>query len=165
MNFTLGTSVLAIGLFLAMVLLQETGRRIGLWRLAHDFKGAQAGFGVVEGAVFALIGLLVAFTLPMLLLPALNAMIDITTTRTMATQIHPPLVIFALLCVLALAGSLLAGYSMAGSQARSWTHMIGFAVIIAVTVYVIFDLEYPRLGLIRVDAADQVLVELRDSMK
>jgi hypothetical protein len=30
---------------------------------------------------------------------------------------------------------------------------------------VILDIEYPRSGLIRVDAADQVLVELRESMK
>ena len=44
-------------------------------------------------------------------------------------------------------------------------HMLAFAVIMAVTVYVILDLEYPRLGLIRVDAVDQVLVDLRDSMK
>jgi len=29
---------------------------------------------------------------------------------------------------------------------------------------VILDLEYPRLGLIRVDAFDQVLVNVRDSM-
>jgi hypothetical protein len=43
--------------------------------------------------------------------------------------------------------------------------MLAFAVIMAVMVYVIFDLEYPRLGLIRVDAVDQVLVDLRDSMK
>jgi hypothetical protein len=31
-------------------------------------------------------------------------------------------------------------------------------------VFVIVDLEYPRSGLIRVDAADEVLVELRRSM-
>jgi hypothetical protein len=30
---------------------------------------------------------------------------------------------------------------------------------------VILDLEYPRLGLIRVDASDQMLIELRASMK
>ena len=102
----------------------------------------------------------------MLLLPALNAMIDITTTRSVATQIHPPQVIFVMLCVLALASSLLAGYSMAGGRPSScWIHMLVFAVIMALTVYVIFDLEYPRLGLIRVDAVDQVLVDLRDSMK
>jgi hypothetical protein len=34
----------------------------------------------------------------------------------------------------------------------------------AVTVYIIVDLEHPRLGLIRVDAFDQVLVDLRNSM-
>ena len=36
---------------------------------------------------------------------------------------------------------------------------------LAVALYVILDIEYPRLGLIRVDAFDQALVELRQSMK
>ena len=40
-----------------------------------------------------------------------------------------------------------------------------FAAVLSLTVYVILDLEFPRLGLIRVDAADQVLIELRESMK
>ena len=53
----------------------------------------------------------------------------------------------------------------AGDKRLSWTHMIVFAAVTAVTVYVILDIEYPRLGLIRVDAADQVLVELRENMK
>ena len=101
----------------------------------------------------------------MLLLPALNEMIDITTTRKMSTLTHPPTIIFVLLFGLALGCSLVAGYSMAGSTQRSWIHMIVFAAMTAVTVYVILDIEYPRLGLIRVDAADQVLVELRESMK
>jgi hypothetical protein len=35
----------------------------------------------------------------------------------------------------------------------------------SLTVYVIIDIEFPRLGLIRIDAADQMLVELRNSMK
>jgi hypothetical protein len=71
-----------------------------------------------------------------------------------------------MLCMLALASSLLAGYSMAGGRPRScWIHMHVFAVIMALTVYVLLDLEYPRWGLIRVDAVDQVLVDLRNSMK
>jgi hypothetical protein len=102
---------------------------------------------------------------PMLLLPALNAMIDITTTRAMTTQLHPPPVIFVLLFGLALVASLLAGYGMAGSSTRSWLHMLGFALVMAVSVYVIIDIEFPRLGFIRVDAFDQALVELRESMK
>jgi hypothetical protein len=62
------------------------------------------------------------------------------------------------------AASLLAGYGMTGSKMRSWFHMVGFALVVAVSVYVILDLEYPRLGLIRVDAFDQALVDLRESM-
>jgi len=102
---------------------------------------------------------------PMLLLPALNEMIDITTTRTETTKIHPPPIIFGMLAMLSLAASLLAGYGMAGGKTRNWIHILGFAAVMAVTVYVILDIEYPRLGLIRVESADQVLVELRQSMK
>ena len=54
---------------------------------------------------------------------------------------------------------------MAGSTVRSWAHMLGFAAIISLAVYVIVDLEFPRLGLIRVDAMDVVLRELRSQMK
>jgi hypothetical protein len=43
--------------------------------------------------------------------------------------------------------------------------MLAFALIMAVTVYVILDRQYPRLGLIWVDAVDHVLVELPESMK
>ena len=49
----------------------------------------------------------------MLLLPALNEMIDITTTRFVATQNHPPVAIFLLLAGLSLIGALLVGYEMA----------------------------------------------------
>ena len=101
----------------------------------------------------------------MLLLPALNTMIDITTTRTLATSMHPPLMVFVMLFGLALAGSLLAGHAMAGSTSRTWFHMLGFAVVIALAVYVILDLEFPRLGLIRFGAFDQAFVTLRESMQ
>jgi hypothetical protein len=100
----------------------------------------------------------------MLLLPALNDMIDITTTRVSATLNHPPLVIFLLLALLSLVGALLVGYDTASNKKRSWLHVLVFAAIMSLAVYVIVDLEFPRLGLIRVDAADQVLVELLKSM-
>lgn len=100
----------------------------------------------------------------MLFLPALNQMNDITTTRFAASQNHPPLVIYFLLAALSLIGSLLAGYGMSESKDRSWLHMVVFATMLSTAVYVIIDLEFPRLGLIRVDAADQSLIELRQSM-
>ena len=99
----------------------------------------------------------------MLLLPALNQMIDITTTRTAAAQIHQPVIIFVMLIGLALVTALLAGYNLTGGRTRNWLPMFGFAA--ALTIYVIIDLEYPRLGLIRLEAIDRVLMELRATMK
>jgi hypothetical protein len=64
-----------------------------------------------------------------------------------------------------LAGAVLVGYDMAVAKVRNWLHTLGFAFAIAISLYIILDLEYPRLGLIRVDAFDQALVVLRESMK
>ncbi|MDH5207927.1 MAG: DUF4239 domain-containing protein [Burkholderiaceae bacterium] len=249
------TAVLtAAGLFAGVLLFLEFGRRIGLRRLKQEVDGA--GGGVVEGAVFALLGLLIAFTfsgaaarfddrrnlivdeanavgtaylridllpaaaqgemrnlfrryldarlavyraLPdleaarehlassnriqqeiwvravaesadsqsarMLLLPALNEMFDITTKRTMAAQAHPPDVVFGLLFVFALCAALLAGSAMAWPESRRWLHSATFAFALAGSVYVIIDMEFPRVGLIRVDSFDKVLVEVRRSME
>ena len=100
-----------------------------------------------------------------LLLPALNAMIDITTTRLLVARIHPPTTIVAMLFGLALACALLAGHGMADGTARSWLHIVSFVAIIAAVVYVILDLEFPRLGLLQVKAFDQALEALLQSMK
>jgi hypothetical protein len=95
----------------------------------------------------------------------LNEMIDITTTRTVASQTHPPAIIFWVLILMVLAGALLAGYGTAGGKQRSWLHTIGFAALMTVSIYVILDLEFPRFGFIRVDSFDQLLVDVRNSMK
>ena len=100
-----------------------------------------------------------------LLLPALNEMLDVATTRAMAMQMHPPPVVFGLLFILMLLSALLAGYAMAGAKTRNWLYRIAFAFTLAGAAYVILDLEYPRFGLIRVDAFDHALVDLQKSMK
>ena len=99
----------------------------------------------------------------MLLLPALNQMIDITTTRSMARQMHPPAVIYVVLGVVSVAGALLGGYAMAAAG-RSWLHTMAFVVVMAITVWVILDLEFPRAGFIRLDSFDQAMVDVRASM-
>jgi hypothetical protein len=103
-------------------------------------------------------------TVSVLFLPALNDMFDITTTRAVAAESHPPRVIYAMLLGLALLCALLAGFDMAENKTRNWVHTIGFALIMTIAIYVIVDLEYPRLGFIRIDKADHILVELRQSM-
>ncbi len=102
---------------------------------------------------------------PMLMVPALNEMFDITTTRLMATRDHPPMIIFLLLAALSLVGAMLIGFDTSAAKTRQWLHTIVFAAIMAGAVYVILELEFPRFGLIRVDAADLVLIELRNSMR
>jgi hypothetical protein len=258
MDSVVSSPIFSISLFLGMLLFLELGRRMAIRERAKGSEKEPAGVAAVEGAVFALFGLLVAFTfsgsierfdkhreliaeetnaigtaylrldlLPKgaqpalrelfskyldarldvyrklpdieaakaalttstqlqheiwtqavaasrlsdshpeagkLLLPALNAMIDITTTREMAADLHPPAVIFILLFALGLACSLFAGYGMAASR-RSWLHILGFAAVTVITVFVVLDIEYPRQGLFRADAYDQVLIDLRESMK
>jgi hypothetical protein len=96
---------------------------------------------------------------------SLNEMIDITTTRQAATMMHPPLAVFLLLYGMGLAASLVAGFSLGRSEVRSWLHVLVYAGAIAASVYVILDMEYPRLGLIRVDDFDRLLAEVLAGMK
>ena len=258
MTLTLTAMLVAFGLFLSMLLFLELGRQTGLHRLRQDPDGLASGTGTAEGAVFGLLGLLIAFTFSgaadrfeqrrhlitdeanaigtaylrldllapadrlalqkrfadytllrakvfsevdnlalteqrlsdtnlqqqqiwqqaqqacqrpgaapqaaMLLLPALNEMIDITTTRYVATQNHPPMAIFLLLAGLSLIGALLVGYEMAVNHRRSWLHHLAFAAILSFSVNIIIDLEFPRIGLIRIHSADQVLLDLQQQM-
>lgn len=248
-----------VGLFILMLVAAEAGRRLGVARLARDAGGLAKGSGSAEAAMFALFGLLIAFTfsgaasrfadrrdlvvdeanaigtaylrldlLPndaqpplrelfrkyadnryrayrqaedtaateamfaetaslqseiwaravaalegqgmsppraTLLLGALNTMIDITETREMATRNHPPVVVFLLLGSLSLVCSLLVGYATSQNADRSWLHTLTFAAIISLTVYVIVDLEFPRVGLIRVDSVDDVILEVGEKMQ
>ena len=100
-----------------------------------------------------------------LLLPALNDMIDVTTSRTIALHTHLPPLIFGLSISVALLSGLLAGYDMAKRKARSWLHVVLYAVVIAITIYTVLDLDNPRIGLIRLNAVDSALIQLRDSIR
>ena len=60
MNYAFFALLITVSLFFGMLILLETGRRIGNYRLAQDTDGARAGISVIDGAVFALLGLLTA---------------------------------------------------------------------------------------------------------
>jgi hypothetical protein len=100
-----------------------------------------------------------------LALGALNSMIDVTGIREMATRSHPPSAVFLLLVGISLLCSLLIGYGTSQNAKRSWLHTVTFAAVVSLTVYVIIDLEFPRVGLIRVEAADDVLLKVREGMQ
>ena len=85
--------------------------------------------------------------------------------RTAATQMHPPAVVWVMLGGLTLVASFLVGYDLGDGVRRNWLHVLTFAVLFSLTLYVIIDMEYPRVGLIRVTAMDRVLEDVRDSMR
>jgi hypothetical protein len=76
-----------------------------------------------------------------------------------------PALVFALLIVVALLSGLVAGHALARRKGRSWLHSFLYAAVVAATIYVVLDLENPRSGLIRLDAADSALIQLRDSIR
>ena len=45
---------------------------------------------------------------------------------------------------LGLGGLCLAGFGMAAAETRSWVHMVTFATALAIALYVITDIEFPR---------------------
>jgi len=101
---------------------------------------------------------------PVVVLPALNAMFDIASTRLAATQMHPPIVVYVVLAVISLVCGFLVGYEMGATEAPSRAHMLVLAAILSLTFYVILDFEYPRLGIIRIDDFDRLILQVRASM-
>jgi len=100
-----------------------------------------------------------------LLLPAVNDVFDLASARYVAVENHPPALIYVTLFAILLLAVLLAGFGMATGKSRHWLHIACFLVSLTFAIYVTIDLEYPRHGWVRVDNLDQLLVDLRATMK
>lgn len=98
-------------------------------------------------------------------LPAINDVIDVTTARTVAARTRLPTLVLVLLLLVALLSALTAGYAMAKRRRRSVLHAVLYAAAVATTVYVVLDLDNPRIGFIRLDATDRILRDLHDSIR
>lgn len=102
----------------------------------------------------------------LLLLPSLNQMFDLATARYAALRTHVPGAIFVLLLALSLVCAFFAGVGMAKRRGHaSYLHILMFAGIMAVTAYVILNVEFPRAGFVKLRSLDQFLVEQRAAMK
>ena len=251
------TILFVIVLTLVMLALMEIGRRIGNRHLTPDIAETRKGLAAVDGVIFSLLGLLVAFTfygaaerfdarrklvideadaiasawsrldmleqddrrdlqnlfrqyldarmgtyrkpseaaaaetslarslklqdeiwqhalaacarpspLPLanLLIPSLNQMFHVAHARVATARIHPPKIIFATLIALMLISAVMVGHGMAGRKSHSWTHIVSYVITMVAVIYLIFQLEYPLLGFIRMESVDRVLAELRQRM-
>jgi hypothetical protein len=255
-HFTVVALGIAFALFLGLLAMIEVGRSRGRRRAAREPEGEHQGLGGAEGAVYGLLGLLIAFSFsgaasrlekrrdlivdeanavgtaylrldllppeaqpalreafrnyvdsrigayrklpdveaaqaeltrsvslqgelwkqavaaarapgspdPLFLLSPLNEMFDIASTRSAQVYSHPPGAILVMLLALALVSAFMVGFGMAGDRGRGRLHALAYSAVLAAVIYLIVDLEFPRVGLIRVDAVDQVLVDVRKGM-
>jgi hypothetical protein len=100
----------------------------------------------------------------LLLLPAVNAMIDVTTVRDAALRTHAPVAIFILLLLLSFMCAFFAGAEMAKNDRPSMLHVVAFASTLALTTYVVVNIELPRLGFTSLAPIDALLAQVRQQM-
>jgi len=81
----------------------------------------------------------------MLVIPAIDHMIDIGTAQIVALQRHPPVVVWVMLALTLLGSCVLAGFSMSGSRVRDWIHIGVFSLLFSAIIFVDIDFEYPRM--------------------
>ena len=98
------------------------------------------------------------------ILPSITAMFDAADYQRMAMRMHPPPAMWALLFLLAFAGSLVAGYIMGVEERRDWLLTVVFIVMMVATISLILDIEHPRDGMINLDRIDQEIIQFRKSI-
>lgn len=95
------------------------------------------------------------------MIPALNAMIDITTTRESTLKAHIPDIIIIALFVLALTVTFVAGFGSSIIRRKDWIIICGFTLLTSLVIYVTLDIGRPMRGLINADVGQGAMVELR----
>ena len=99
------------------------------------------------------------------LLSAINDVDDAATARSLSLRTHLPPLALGYLFGIVLVGALVVGMALAVTGSRQWFHRTIIAAVMTMIVYVIVDLEFPRVGPFQLlKGADAMLVELRRSM-
>ncbi|GAA4055780.1 hypothetical protein [Flavobacterium chungnamense] len=96
------------------------------------------------------------------MIPALNEMFDITTTRAAAEKAKVPDSIIWLLFLLAGIASFYSGYLAALKGNIDWLIEFVFCIMISITILFIFDLDRPFRGFVTLDESNKSMIELRN---
>jgi hypothetical protein len=95
------------------------------------------------------------------MIPALNDMFDITTSRDAAMNATVPDSIVILLFILSITCSFFAGVSAPTDKKLNWLTIGGFGILTIMVIFVILDLDRPNRGLIRVEKNIEYIIALR----
>jgi len=97
------------------------------------------------------------------ILPKVSDMFTASENQRLASKFHPPEIIWKALLILSFIGSLVAGYNMGIEKKRDWLVVIIFSILMAGTIFIIFSLEYPRIGKVSLVDFEAELIFLRKS--
>ncbi|MEO8147355.1 MAG: hypothetical protein ABI723_06950 [Bacteroidia bacterium] len=99
------------------------------------------------------------------MIPALNTMIDITTTRFAGEKGKVPESILFMLFFLAFISAFYGGYTAGRKGHIDWLVEIGFCLLISLVVLFTLDLDRPRRGFVNLDSVNQNIINLRSNFK
>jgi hypothetical protein len=97
-----------------------------------------------------------------LLVQATNEMIDAEGRRRGALYNHVPRTVFTVIVLVAVGAVGLLGYTSGLSRKRLWFATAAMPLLIAVVVSLVFDLDRPRMGLVR--EGQQSMLDLKESL-
>ncbi len=98
------------------------------------------------------------------MIPALNNMIDIVTTRDADRKARIPRLILWVVLLFSLLSAFLSGYGNK-TKRRNFLMIGTFAFMTTITLYLIMELDRPKQGLINLDASEQNIKSLRKMLE
>lgn len=99
------------------------------------------------------------------MIPALNSMIDVSTSRLAGEKSKVPQSILLMLFFLSAIVAFYAGYSEKRKGKVDWLVQIGFCLLVSLVVLFTLDLDRPRRGFVNLDVSNQTVIDLRKNFK
>lgn len=99
------------------------------------------------------------------MIPALNDLIDVTTSRLSGEKAKVPQSILIMLFFLAIITAFYNGYSEGRIGKMEWVVQIGFCLLVSLVVLFTLDLDRPRRGFVNLNVPNQTIIDLRKNFE
>lgn len=99
------------------------------------------------------------------MIPALNTMIDVTTSRLSGEKAKVPQSIIIMLFFLSIISAFFGGYSEGRKGTMDWFVQVGFCLLVSLVVLFTLDLDRTRRGFVNLDVPNQTIIDLRKNFK
>lgn len=96
-----------------------------------------------------------------LILAPVNQMIDLAGSRQVSSDVRTPEMLLAVIMVLSGFSAFLGGRLVARAGKRTWLNWCVFSLTVSAVLMTLMDIDNPRIGFIRIDAADQIWSAVR----